>query len=183
MKRLVLCMLLALVTLPIVSLEIGGVLLPDNLNVAGQELQLNGAGLRKKAFIKVYACGLYMPAASSDADAILADSTAIVVRMHFIYKKVGAKKLISAWNEGFENAGFQQTFASEIQTFNSFFSQDAKKNDVYDISYLPGTGIQISRNNSVVGTIPNPAFRKAVFSIWLGDKTALPGLKKKLLNL
>lgn len=91
MKRLVLCMLLALVTLPIVSREIGGVLLPDNLNVAGQELQLNGAGLRKKAFIKVYACGLYMPAASSDADAILADSTAIVVRMHFIYKKVGAK--------------------------------------------------------------------------------------------
>jgi len=75
-----------------------------------------------------------------------------------------------------------QQFAIETSRFNAMFNQPAVKGDVYDIVYLPETGVQVIRNNVVLGTIDNPGFRKAVFSIWLGDDTALPKLKEDLLN-
>lgn len=182
MKKVLIILFLAVVLVPLAAREIGGVALPDQLNLAQQELQLNGAGLRKKAIIKVYACGLYLPGAEQNAATILADSSAIAIRMHFIYRKVDNEKLIAAWNEGFEAAGVTQTMAAEITQFNSFFTQPAVKGDVYDISYLPGTGIQVTMNGELVGTVENPAFRSAVFSIWLGQNTALPKLKTQLLN-
>ncbi|MBW2201523.1 MAG: chalcone isomerase family protein, partial [Deltaproteobacteria bacterium] len=42
------------------AMEIGGVHLPDTLMAGKSPLLLNGAGLRKKVFIKVYAGGLYL---------------------------------------------------------------------------------------------------------------------------
>ena len=42
------------------AMEIGGVYLPDTLMAGKHPLLLNGAGLRKKVFIKVYAGGLYL---------------------------------------------------------------------------------------------------------------------------
>jgi hypothetical protein len=182
MKKTVIMLLFALLLVSAAARETGGVELPDTLNLSGQELLLNGAGLRKKAIIKVYACGLYLAAPAQDAAAILADSSAIVIRMHFIYPKVDNEKLIAAWNEGFAAAGVSQSMAAEIAQFNSFFTQPAVKGDIYDISYLPDTGIQVTMNGQLVGRVTNPAFRSAVFAIWLGQNTALPKLKTQLLN-
>jgi len=75
-----------------------------------------------------------------------------------------------------------QEFAIETSRFNALFNEPAKKGDVYDIVYLPEIGVQVIKNKVVLGTIENSDFRRAVFSIWLGDDTALPKLKEKLLN-
>ena len=182
MKKLVIFAMIALMIIPLLAVKVGGVLLPDNLKFGENDLSLNGAGLRKKVVIKVYACGLYLPQKSKSATAILAGDGAIAIRMDFIYKKVDQKKLIAAWNEGFAKTGALQQFAIETSRFNAMFNQPAVKGDVYDIVYLPETGVQVIRNNVVLGTIDNPGFRKAVFSIWLGDDTALPKLKEDLLN-
>lgn len=183
MRKLLILVVFAVMLVSLAAETIGGVELPDLLNIAQNELQLNGAGLRKKAIIKVYACGLYLSSPSQDAAFILADSSAIAIRMHFIYRKVDHEKLISAWNEGFAAAGVTQSMAAEIAQFNSFFTQPALKGDIYDITYLPGTGIQVTINGQLMGTVTNPTFRSAVFSIWLGTKTALPKLRDQLLHL
>jgi Chalcone isomerase-like len=182
MKKLVIFVMIALMILPLLAVKVGGVVLPDNLKFGDNDLTLNGAGLRKKVVIKVYACGLYLPQQSKSSAAILADEGAIGIRMDFIYKKVDQKKLISAWNDGFAKTGALQQFAIETSRFNALFSQPAVKGDIYDIVYLPGTGVQVIRNEVVLGTIANPAFRKAVFSIWLDEKTDLPKLREKLLG-
>ncbi|MCF7920180.1 MAG: chalcone isomerase family protein [Candidatus Cloacimonetes bacterium] len=182
MKKMIMMVLLIALILPLAALKVGGVDLPDKLTLGEENLVLNGAGVRTKVIIKVYAGGLYLPAKSDNAANILSEESAISVRMHFIYKEVDEAKLIEAWNEGFVNGGFEAKFAVEIARFNKLFKAPAKKGDIYDIAYLPGTGVQVIKNNVVIGTIENPAFRKAVFSIWLGEKTALPGLKKDMLG-
>ncbi len=182
MKKLVLLVLAMIILVPLTALTIGGVDLPDKLAAGEDGLLLNGAGLRKKAIFRVYACGLYLPGKSASSEKILNDTTAIAIRMHFILSKVDEGKLIKAWNEGFAKTGALQEFAIETSKFNALFSEPAVKGDIYDIVYIPKTGVQVIKNNIVVGTINNPNFRKSVFSIWLAENTDLTKLREKLLG-
>lgn len=165
------------------ALEIGGVALPDQVNVGEGSVPLNGAGLRKKLFIKVYAGGLYAPEKSKDAAALIAADAPGAVRMHFIYKLVEKEKLTGGWDEGFAKTANGQ-FASEISAFNALFDQDAKKDDVYEIHYLPGVGITVFYNGTEKGKVScDVAFKKAVWAIWLGESPADEGLKEGMLGL
>jgi len=181
MKRLIVTGLLLIVMLSLYSLKIGGIQLPDETEKYGSKLQLNGAGLRKKVVIKVYAGGLYLPAKNSNANEVILLNDPMFMRMHFIYKKVDNQKLINAWIEGF--APVSDKFPEEIKQFNAMFSTPALKGDVYDILYIPGKGTAVVINGVNQGFVPGYEFKKAVFSIWLGKESALPKLKEKLLGL
>ena len=52
--------------------EVGGVKLADKATVGGQELVLNGAGIRTRAIFKVYVGSLYLPAKTQDLAGVLA---------------------------------------------------------------------------------------------------------------
>ena len=69
MKRLMLALAIAFAAAAafanVQSLEVEGVVFQPTAQVGGQLLQLNGAGLRTRAFFKVYAAGLYVPQKSS----------------------------------------------------------------------------------------------------------------------
>lgn len=168
---------------PCPAKEIGGVNLPDSLTVGKDTLVLNGAGLRKKFIIKVYACGLYLVKKNSGEKAILDADEPMAIRMNFIYKKVESDKLVDAWNEGFENGGADiAPLKDKIAKFNSFFTADAKEGDVYDIKYVPGKGLDVEINGAVKGTIPGLDFKKAVFAIWLGKEPPNESLKEGMLG-
>ena len=47
--------------------EVGDATLPNTMSLEGADLVLNGAGLREKLWIDLYAGGLYLPSKSSDA--------------------------------------------------------------------------------------------------------------------
>ena len=185
MKRLIVITLALLMMTPVAyAKQIGSVTLPDSLMAGKDKLLLNGAGLRKKLFIKVYAGGLYLKQKETDPLKIMATDEPMAIRMHFIYNGVSSKKLIDGWNEGFKNGtgGNIEPIKSEINQFNAFFADEAKKNDIYDIIYIPGQGISVYIKGKLKGTIPGFAFKKAVFSIWLGDKPADKKLKQGMLG-
>ena len=54
------------------AIDVEGVKLDDKASVGGQELVLNGAGLRKRAIFKVYVGSLYVPAKARTAQDVLA---------------------------------------------------------------------------------------------------------------
>jgi Leu/Phe-tRNA-protein transferase len=186
MKKMLLILLIVFFQTSIaMGIEIGGVQLPDSLTVNNAKLQLNGAGLRKKAVIKVYAGGLYLLKKETDPAKIIAADEPMVIRMHFIYSKVSKEKLVNTWNEGFANAtnGNTEAIQKEINQFNGYFTEDAKKGDVYDVIYLPGHGISVEINGKRKGPIPRLEFKQAVFGIWLGEKPADAKLKKGMLGM
>lgn len=166
------------------AMEIGGVVLPDTMTAAGEELTLNGAGLRKKFFVKVYAGGLYLAEPSGDAEAVIAADAPMAIRMHFIYDGVEAEKLVEAWNEGFAAAtgGNTAPIQAGIDKFNGFFSQEAKAGDVFDILYNPDQGVRVYRGERLLGAIPGLDFKQALFAIWLGKEPADDGLKEGMLG-
>ncbi|MDO9576310.1 MAG: chalcone isomerase family protein [Candidatus Cloacimonadales bacterium] len=182
MKRITLFLLVVLFLTGIAwALEIGGKILPDKMKAGDTELMINGAGLRKKLIIKVYAGALYLPEKCSDAAKIVADDVPMAVKMHFIYRKVEPEKLIEAWNAGFAKSDISN-LSQEIATFNSFFKEDAKKDDVYDIIYIPEEGTSFYINGNLIGTVAGYEFKKALFGIWFSDATELPGLRDAMLG-
>src|SRR5574340_908368 len=80
-------------TAPVQAKEIGGVNLPDTLPAGKEQLILNGAGLRTKFFIKVYAGGLYLKKKETDARKIIAADEPMAIRMQFIYDGVSREKI------------------------------------------------------------------------------------------
>jgi Leu/Phe-tRNA-protein transferase len=187
MKKMLLVLTL-LIIFPVsfaLGIEIGGVQLPDSLTVNNTKLQLNGAGLRTKVVIKVYAGGLYLLQKETDPTKIITADEPMVIRMHFIHSKVSKESLINAWNEGFANAtnGNIAAIEKEIKEFNGYFQEDAKKGDIYDVIYLPGQGVSVEIKGKQKGPIPGLEFKKAVFGIWLGEKPADAKLKKGILGM
>jgi hypothetical protein len=184
-KRLLIMVLAALMTTSLAAaMEIGGVKLPDSMQVGEDKLLLNGAGLRKKFFVKVYAGGLYLKKKNQHPQKIIEADESMAVRMHFIYDGVSSKKLIDGWNEGFAKAtgGNILPIKKEIDQFNSFFTEEVKKDDIYDIIYNPGQGVSVFFKGTLKGTIKGLDFKKALFAIWLGKKPVDSGLKEGMLD-
>lgn len=183
-RLLISAMVVLLMASPAPALEIGGVDLPGTLSVDGRELVLNGAGLRKKFFVKVYAMGLYLPEKTQDAGRIIQADEPMAARMHFIYDGVSAEDLVDAWQEGFENAtdGDLGPIQERVETFNGYFTGEAAKGDVYEFIYIPGEGVRTVLQGEVAGTIPGLDFKQALFGIWLGKKPADAKLKQGMLG-
>ena len=54
--------------------------------------------------------------------------------------------------------------------------------DVFDIVYVPGTGVESYKNGKLQSTIKGLDFKKALFGIWLSKKPADVNLKKAMLG-
>ena len=166
------------------ALEVAGVDVPQSVTIENKALVLNGAGIRKKFFIKVYVGALYLSAKRSTVKEILADPGAKRISMNFLYKELSAEKLVNGWNEGFagNNSAKELTALQErINQFNSLFST-VRKGDEILLDYLPGKGTQVSIKGVVKGSVPGEDFSRALLKIWLGSKPADGKLKDAMLG-
>ena len=168
------------------ALEVAGVMVPEKVAIgeSSKQLVLNGAGIRKKFFIKIYVGALYLPAKQSKVDAILAETGAKRITMHFLYKELSAEKLVNGWNEGFtgnNSAEVVKSLQDRIDRFNKLF-RTVKKGDVIRLDYLPEKGTQVLINDKLMGTVEGNDFNQAILKIWLGKKPADDGLKKAWLG-
>jgi hypothetical protein len=166
--------------------ELAGVTVDDEIVAAnGDKLQLNGMGLRE-LWVDVYVGSLYLQRKTNNVADVLSRQGPIRIQMDFIYTEVASKKLIKAWQEGFEknqSEAMLKKLQNRIEQFYDYFSDSAKKGDQYILDYLPGSGTQIIKNGALLGTIEGDDFKNALLEIWLGNFPADKGLKKGMLGL
>ena len=164
--------------------EVGDVTLPNTMQAGGETLMLNGAGIREKLWFDLYSGGLYLTEKSKDAEAIMTADKAMAMKLHITSKLITSEKMIDAVNEGFEKAtgGNTAAISKEIETFKGFFADEIVKDNIFDIIYVPGTGVVVSKNGTKQGTVKGMAFKKALFGIWLGNDPADKNLKTKMLG-
>ena len=159
-----------LISLPAFAAEVSGVTIEDTTTVGSQKLVLNGAGLRKKFFVKVYVGALYLPAKQGNAAAILAADAPRRMVMHFVYS-VSKDQMCDAWDEGLEantpNASAEVKGA--FKTLCSMMEAIPKGNRLV-LTYVPGTGTTVEVNGKAKGTIPGKATADATLATWLGPK-------------
>lgn len=165
--------------------KVGDATLPVTTNFNGNELVLNGAGIREKLWIDLYAAGLYLEQKSQDANAILNSNKPMALKLHIVSKLITSEKMTEAVTEGFKNStnGNTAPIQNEIDQILGFFKEDIKKNDVFDLVYVPGKGIVAYKNGKEKGVVEGKDFKKALFGIWLSNRPADDDLKKNLLSV
>jgi len=162
---------------------VAGVTLPGTVEVAGRTLVLNGAGVRKKFIVKVYAAGLYLTAKSGDANAILAADSVRRMDMHFVHD-VGKDKLCEGWDDALKdntpNPSAQLT--ADFKTLCDDM-QDVKDKEEMTFTYVPGSGTEVTIAGKVKGTIAGKEFADALLRAWIGPKPGPgEGFKKDILG-
>ncbi len=183
MRKIALVTAFLAVTAVAEAATVGGVDISDKTTAGGQTLVLNGAGLRKKLFIKVYTGALYLPSKQTSPERILAADTARQLVMHFVFD-VEKEKIAEAWQEGLV-ANTPGTTPAVKQHFSTLASwmEDMKKGQRIVLTYVPGGGTTVEVNGKVKGVLPDKAVADAILATWIGPKPG-PGedFKKALLG-
>lgn len=183
MRKVILAAALALATSGAEAATLAGVNIADAVDVNGQKLVLNGAGLRKKLMFKVYTGALYLPAKQSNPAAVLGSDAPRRMVMHFIMD-VEKDKIAEAWTDGL-GANTPKAAADVKQAFASLASwmQDMKEGQEIVLTYVPGSGTTVQVAGTMKGTLPGKAVSDAILATWVGPKPG-PGadFKKSVLG-
>src|SRR6266567_9449882 len=164
--------------------EVGGVKLDDKISLAGQELVLNGAGVRTRVVFKVYVASLYLPQKATELATVLSKSPRRI-QLNLL-RALSADQLVEALNEGLA----ENNTAAELAAVKSQVDQSAtimksfkevKEKDVVTLDFVDGA-TRIGLNGESRGSIPGDAFNQALTRVWLGDKPVQADLKKALLG-
>ena len=182
--RVFLVLLALLVTPPALAARKSGVTLPDQVQVGGKVLALNGIGLREATFLKVdvYVAGLYLEHPSSDPATILGTPGLKRIVLHFV-RDVSKGDIVKAWNEGFSNNAVVPVgqLQPEIARLNAWMPS-FKKGDTLVLTFYPGVGVTVDVNGTRKGVLPGDDFARSLLSIWLGPKPPTAELKRSLLG-
>ncbi|WP_245587300.1 chalcone isomerase family protein [Comamonas composti] len=167
--------------------SVGGVNYAEQLSLAGQSLQLNGAGIRYKAIFKVYAAGLYLekPSTSLEQISSLPGPKRLSVTM---LREIDANELGRLFTRGMEDNMEHARFSrlvSGVLRISEIFSRHKKllPGETFEMEWVPGQGTSIKVKGQAQGQpMPEPEFFQALLGIWLGPKPADEQLKKELLG-
>jgi hypothetical protein len=169
------------------AVDVSGYKFEDTAKVAGKDLKLNGAGMRTKFVIKVYAAGLYLPEKKSTVIDVLKQDgprriTLIMARD--VSSEDFGKAFMDGLNENVDKAE-KSKIVSQIGKFGEMFAMvdGLKKGDVLHIDWVPASGTYIELNGKkLIENVPDITFYNALMRIWLGDKPVDRSLKPALLG-
>lgn len=164
---------------------LNGVTLPGKLKLDNTELILNGGGIRKKLFFKLYTSGLYLTGKNKNAADIINADKATAIRLSITSSVLNSSNMSEAIQEGFTKSlkGNTAPLQAKIDQFiNTFKSGEIKEGDVFDVWYIPGEGVKSYKNGKLQSTMPGLDFKKALFGIWLSEDPVDADLKTGLLG-
>jgi hypothetical protein len=184
MRNLVTVVLGLALVASVQAMDVGGVNIPDKANVGGQDLVLNGAGVRSRAIFKVYVGSLYVPAKVKTAADVYAKSPRRV-QLNMM-RDVTSDQMVEALTDGLNqansaaDAGAVKAQMAELAGILKSIGQ-LKEGNVLAFDFVDG-GTQVSLNGQAKGKIAGDAFNKALFNAWIGDKPVQDDLKKAMLG-
>ena len=168
-----------------VAVEIQGVTVPPQVQVEGNALQLNGAGLRTFTLlmvpIRIYVAALYTPAALRTAEAVMSSAGPMQFDFTFL-RAVGQSDVTKAWTSQFAQSvsytypGYARDRDAFIAMFGPLSSGGLER-----VRFL-GTNTVVFDQGTKKGTIPGRDFQKSFLSLWFGSNPVASDLKAALLG-
>ncbi|MDX8410816.1 MAG: chalcone isomerase family protein [Mariprofundaceae bacterium] len=184
MKKILFMAAAFLLPVSISAAEVEGVTLPEQVEVAGQKLVLNGAGVRSKFIFDIYVGALYLPSKTRDAGKAIAMAGPKRVTMNFLYSEVSGEKLANGWSDGFEknqSISAMKKLQPRLDQFNAMFFT-VHEGDLIVLDYVPGEGTKVSIRGEEMGAVAGEDFNQALMAVWLGKKPADKDLKEGMLG-
>jgi long-chain acyl-CoA synthetase len=167
------------------AVDVAGIKVDDKVRVGGQELILNGAGLRTKFVFKVYVGALYT-AEKMTAPAVIYDSPAPRRMLMRMMRDMDAESLYKALDEGLHSNLTETELAGLKPQINQLGTLmkgigAVKEGDSIAIDF-DSAGIEVGVNGRGQGRVEGAPFGRALLKVWLGDRPADAELKKGLLG-
>jgi hypothetical protein len=184
MKKLLLAALALSLAAPALALVIAGRDVPEAVEVGPTRLVLNGAGIRKRFFFKVYVGALYLPSRSGDAAAIVSGDQPKCVRVFFL-RDVTRDALKAAYHHGIERntpGARVAELEAKLDRLSELLPEHIRSGSELVVAYVPGEGTTISTGDGVRGTVEGKEFAEAMFRTWLGEHPADEDLKRAMLG-
>lgn len=184
MKKLAL-ILMILVSVLSFGAEVAGVEVAEGMKVGEKELKLNGAGVRKKAFLSLYVGSLYTENRVEDSSRAVEGDEEMSVELHIVSGMISNDAMREAVEEGFDastTAEERAALEKRIEGFIEVFNEEIGKGDRFTFNYLPDRGVEVYKNGIHLTTVEGLDFKRALYGIWLGDKPADKNLKKAMLD-
>lgn len=167
--------------------EVGGVKVSQSLKVGGQDLTLNGAGVRYRGPFKVYTAALYTARKIDTVEAFHADTGAKRLEITML-REVDSSEMGRLFINGMlKNTAPQDQgkVLPDVARMGEVFAAHKRllPGEQLVIDWLPGNGMQITvRGKAQDDTFKSPAFYSALMNIWLGKSPADGPLKDALLG-
>ncbi len=166
--------------------ELSGIKFDSPIELRGTKLELNGAGIRYKVVVKVYAAGLYLTKKASTLEEVLAapgpKRMAITV-----LRDVDSAELGKLFTRGVEDNTPRSEMSKLVPgliRMGQIFSDHKKllTGENFLIEWIPGTGTVITIKGKAQEPFKEPEFFGALMRIWLGPNPADWKLKDALLG-
>jgi len=153
----------------------------DTIRVEDTVLVLNGTGLLKYYFFKVYVAGLYL-GEGVKPEQFFDD---VPKRLELAYlRDFSRKMMIDAGNDALaENVAPDALtrIRQQVDQINALY-EDVKEGDRYALTYLPGVGTELALNGVRKGIVAGEEFAREYYKIWLGRSKITRDLKATLLS-
>ena len=169
------------------AVDVAGVRFEERSTLAGEELMLNGAGLRTRFMFKVYAMALYLPQRAATPDTVLAAPGPRRIRIVTL-RELGAEQFVDALIDGLRKnhpVAELDTLQPSIAAFRTAMlgiGEAAAGTEVL-LDWVPGAGTRLTVGDMQQGEdIPDEAFYRALLRVWLGTQPVQGDLKKRLLG-
>lgn len=186
-KKLMIVMAILLAINHAHALEVAVVIFDDRSKVGNSDVVVNGAGLRKRAFFKVYAMALYLPEKQVEADAVLSTKGAKRVSISLL-RDLTAQQFAEALHDTVADNHTEaemETLKDRLKLFSEAMLSvgEAKTGTSVLIDWIPESGTRLSVNGQAKGKdIAGEDFYRALLKIWLGNKPVQDDLKQALLG-
>lgn len=169
------------------AVEVKGVKFQDSVTLSQQNLPLNGAGVRVKVIINVYAAGLYVPQRSGNAEALVNQAGPKSMQIVML-RELSAESFVEALEAGFKannTTDFQNRHAARLAELSKGIRTvgTARKGAALSLDFAPATGTRITIDGQRIGNdIAGEEFYQGLLRIWLGSKPVDTDLKASLLG-
>ena len=183
-RKLPFLLAMCIASLSVLAADVGGVKLDDKVSLGGQEVVLNGAGIRTKFMVKVYVGSLYVPAKATTAAAVYAKAPRRV-QLNML-RDVTSDQMNDALVDGIKQANSAADVAAvkaqsdELASILKSIGQ-LKEGNVLTFDFVDGA-TKVGLNGAPKGSIAGEAFNKALLNAWLGENAVQSDLKKAMLG-
>ena len=171
-----------------VAVELAGVKVEDAVTVSGTKLQLNGAGIRYKGPFKVYVGDLYTTRRVSSLDELIAAPGPKRLSMTFL-RDINSAEFGKLLTRGMEDNVSKQELSKIIPgmiKMGDIFAANKSfaPGDVCSLEWDPAKGLSVyAKGKLQAEPFKDPAFYRALMSIWFGNTPADWKLKDELLGV
>jgi len=155
--------------------------------LAGERLELNGVGVRKRFLFDIYAGGLYVPKRATRTEDLVNQPGPKRVALRFL-RDVDGELFVSSLHNGLKANHSEAELAkwkTQVETLTRTIRTIAlvRRGESVHFEYTPEDGTRVTVNGVTRGPlIPGADFYAAVLRVWLGETPADAGLKKGMLG-